>query len=173
MDLEIKTRHFQLFEESQEMIEGQFEKIERFSPRPVTGIKLQITHENSIFQCDGVLHLRNQEFRAESSAALPEHATQSVADHFQRQLEKFKGKISAKQRGEAGGLGVAMIPDEMPSVAMGEDFELQDLDASTAREAFAASESPFFVFRNVGNGKIAVVYRRQDGELGLMEARND
>jgi len=170
MELEIKTRHFNLDDEARETIEAQFEKLLRFSPRPVSQVRLQIVFENNQFTCDGVLHLKHQEFRAENTGAEPVLATQGVAENLQRQLEKFKGKVSAKQRGEAGGLG-ANLPAEEPSVFFAtESFEMRDMDPIAARAAFTDSDGPFLVFRNADNGRIAVVYRRSDGELGLMEA---
>ena len=170
MDLEIKTRHFTLDDEAREQIEAQFEKILRFSPRPVSAIRLQIRFENNVFHCDGVLHLKNQEFRAQNEGAEPALATQGVADNLQRQLEKFKGKVSAKQRGEAGGLG-ANLPPEQPTVHFQiESFVMHDMDLVAARAAFTDSDAPFLVFRNTDTGRIGVVYRRSDGELGLMEA---
>jgi len=170
MNLEIKTRHFQMSDEGRERIEAQFEKVVRFSPRPVTSIRLQIVHENNVFVCDGVLSLRNQEFRAENTGDQPELATQGVADVLLRQLEKFKGKISGKQRGETGGLGRALPADEPPVHFTTESFEMHDMDPGVARDAFTDSNAPFLVFRNADNGRIGVVYRRHDGELGLMEA---
>jgi putative sigma-54 modulation protein len=170
MDLEIKTRHFTLDDEARELIDAQFEKLERFAPRPVSVTRLQINFENNVFHCDGVLHLKHQEFRAENTGAEPALATQGVAENLQRQLEKFKGKVSAKQRGEAGGLG-ANLPPEQPSVFFEtENFEMHDMDPIAARAAFTDSEAPFLVFRNTDTGKIGVVYRRSDGELGMMEA---
>ena len=170
MNLEIKTRHFQMSDEGHEQIEAQFEKVVRFSPRPVSSVRLQIVYENNVFVCDGLLLLRNQEFRAENTGEQPELATQGVADLLLRQLEKFKGKISGKQRGEAGGLGRAIASDEPAVHFATESFEMRDMDAGSARDAFTASDAPFLVFRNADNGRIGVVYRRHDGELGLMEA---
>jgi len=170
MDLEIKTRHFTLDDEARELIEAQFEKVTRFSPRPVSQVKLQIIFQNNVFHCDGVLHLKHQEFRAENDGAEPTLATQGVAENLQRQLEKFKGKVSAKQRGEAGGLG-ANLPPEQPSVHFQiESFVMHDMDPIAARTAFTDSDAPFMVFRNADSGRVGVVYRRGDGELGLMEA---
>lgn len=170
MNLEIKTRHFQIGDDHRERIEAQFEKVVRFSPRPVSSIRLQIVHENNMFTCDGLLILKNQEFRAENTGSEPELATQGVAEILLRQLEKFKGKISSKQRGEVGGLG-RILPDEEPTVHFAaESFEMRDMDALTARDAFTDSNAPFLVFRNVDTGRIGVVYRRGDGELGLMES---
>jgi ribosomal subunit interface protein len=172
MNLEIKTRHFQLWDEVRERIEAQFEKLERFSPRPVSAIRLQIVHENNVFHCDGVLVLKSQEFRAENTGAEPDLATQGVAENLQRQLEKFKGKISGKQQREAGGLGRAFGDGEPAVHFAAEDFVLHDMDTLSARDAFTDSDAPFLVYRNVDTGRIGVVYRRADGELGFMEASN-
>ncbi len=54
-----------------------------------------------------------------------------------------------------------------------ENFELRDMDLLVARDAFTDSDAPFLVFRNVDSGRIGVVYRRTDGELGVMEATNE
>ena len=172
MTIEIKTRHFQLGDESREKIEAAFDKVERFSPRPVSEIKLQIVHENNEFHCDGVLYLKGQEFRAENTGYEPELAAQGVADQLHRQLDKFKGKISGRQRGEAGGLGMALQDDEASVHFATEHFELRNLDAVKARAAFTDSEAPFLVYRDSDSGRISVVYRRADGDLGLMEARD-
>ena len=173
MNVEIKTRHFQLWDEVREKIEGQFEKVERFAPRPVSSIRLQIVHENNVFHCDGVLSIKSQEFRAENTAGEPDQATQGVADNLHRQLEKYKGKISGKQQRDAGGLGHAMDSGEPVVHFSAENFELRDMDLLVARDAFTDSDAPFLVFRNVDSGRIGVVYRRTDGELGVMEATNE
>jgi putative sigma-54 modulation protein len=170
MNLDIRTRFFHLDPEARERIEAQFEKLARFSPRPITDVKLQIVFENNLFTCDGLLLLRNQEFRAENSGAEPELATQGVAENLQRQLDKFKGKVSGKQRGEPGGLGRAQLAEEQPVLFATEHFELREMDALSARTAFTASDAPFLVFQNTDTGRLGVVYRRRDGELGLMEA---
>jgi hypothetical protein len=47
------------------------------------------------------------------------------------------------------------------------------MDVDSALRAFQDSELPFLVFRNVANARVAVVYRRRDGDLGLLESRQD
>ncbi|MEZ4387698.1 MAG: HPF/RaiA family ribosome-associated protein [Candidatus Krumholzibacteriia bacterium] len=172
MNLELKTRHFQLDDEMEEKIAATFEKLERFSPRPISEVRLLINHENNLFHCDGVLFLKGQEFRAENTGAEPDLAAAGVAEVLQRQLEKYKGKISGKHRGEAGGLGAAQ--DEVaPTVHFAtEHFEMLNLNAARARDAFTDSDAPFLVYRDTDTGRVSVVYRRKDGDLGIMEARN-
>jgi putative sigma-54 modulation protein len=173
MKIEIKTRHFQLDDEVRRRIEAQCEKLIRFSPRPISEVRLQIVFEKNQFTCDALLLLKSQEFRAENTGAEPDLASQGVVENLQRQLDKFKGKVSGKQRGEAGGLGRAMSAPAPTVHFATEHFELLEMDPIRARDEFTASDAPFLVFRNSDTGKLGVVYRRQDGDLGLMEATGD
>ena len=177
MQLDITTRHFALGEEQRETIEAALEKLERFSPRPVQSFRLTLTHEGGRFEADAVLHLKNHDFRAEGGALEPEYAVDEIVESLRKQLTKFKGKISGKQKGEEGGLGRAMVEEgggfgggaELPAEVEG--FVLRDLDVAGAKEAFAAADLPFLVFRNVDTERLGVIYRREDGKLGHMEAR--
>ena len=120
-----------------------------------------------------MLLLRSQEFRAENSGDEPELAAQGVVENLQRQLDKFKGKVSGKQRGEQGGLGRALAPPSPQVYFATEHFEILEMDPGTARNVFTASDAPFLVFRNTDTGRLGVIYRRQSGDLGLMEAVGD
>jgi len=175
MQFDITTRHFNLGDDQRETIEAALDKLERFSPRPVQSLRLTLTQEGGRFEADAVLHLKNNDFRAEAQALEPEYAVDELVESLRKQLAKFKGKISGKQKGEEGGLG-RVLGDGGPAAgdvgdARVEGFVLRDLDVAGAREAFAAAELPFLVFRNVDNARLGVIYRRADGAIGHMEAR--
>lgn len=174
MQIEITTRHFNLGEEQTETIEADLNKLEKFSPRPVQTVKVTITHEAGLFNADSVMHLKNQEFRAKGEGREPEFAVAELVESLRKQLAKWKGKISGKQKGEQGGLGKAMLaeggllPDD--DVSRPEGFILRDLDIDGAKAAFSGGNAPFLVFRNVASNKLGVIYRRENGELGHMES---
>jgi ribosomal subunit interface protein len=173
MQMEIITRHFQLGDDQRETIEAALEKLERYSPRPIESLKLTLTHEAGQFTGDIVLHLRQHDFRAEATAIEPEFATNELVESLRKQLNRFKGKISAKQKGEEGGLGRAMVDDGGVFVSdqvVTEGFVLKDLSVEDAQTTFAAGDLPFLIFRNTANARLGVIYRRGDGELGHMEA---
>jgi len=176
MQMEIITRHFTLGDDQKETIEAAVEKLERFSPRPVQGMKMTIAHEAGRFFADSVLHLKAHDFRAKGEGAEPEIAVNEMLENLRPQLTKFKGKISGKQKGEQGGLGKAMIGDEgglLPPEIPAEGFVLRDMDVAAAKEAFNADEMPFLIFRNVDNERIGVVYMRDNGDVAHMESNND
>jgi ribosome-associated translation inhibitor RaiA len=176
MEKEIITRHFSLGEDQTVMVEEAIDKLEKFSPRPVQSLKLTINHESGQFFADGVLHLKSHEFRASGEGREPEICVVEFTENLRKQLAKFKGKISGKQKGEDGGLAKAMLDggeylDDDEDSAAG--FALRDMDVAGAKEAFAATELPFLVFRNIENSRVGVIYQLEDGGLGHMESNND
>ncbi len=176
MEKEIITRHFSLGEEQTVMVEEAIDKLEKFSPRPVQSLKLTINHEAGKFYSDGVLHLKSSEFRAKGEGREPEISVVEFTESLRKQLAKYKGKISGKQKGGDGGLGKVMHDG---GAYLGEDeeeaegFALQSLDLDGAKEAFKGTDLPFLVFRNVDNNRVGVVYEMDNGELGFMESNND
>ncbi len=175
MQIEITTRHFTLGDDQNETINEDLGKLEKFSPRPVESLKVTITHEAGRFSADSVMRLKHQEFRAKGEGFEPELAINELTESLRKQLSKWKGKISGKQKGEEGGLGKAMLdgPAFLPDEDAGpEGFVLRDLDLDSAKAAFAESDAPFLVFRNSDNSKVGVIYRRENGELAHMESTN-
>jgi len=176
MQLEINARHFTMGDDQRELIESAVEKLAKFSPRPVQSMKMTITHEAGRFQADSVLSLKSNDFRAKGEGMEPEFAVNEMVENLRKQLAKYKGKISGKQKGEEGGLGRAMVAGSALAEAGSgepEGFVLQDLDVAVARDKFEAGDLPFLLFRNIDNDKLGVIYRRDNGELGHMEPEND
>ncbi len=176
MQKEIITRHFNLGEDQEAMVDEAIDKLERFSPRPVQSVKLTIIHEGGVFTADGVLHLKNHEFRAKGEGREPEVSVVEFVESLRKQLAKFKGKISGKQKGEDGGLGKAMVDGEAfigDADSAPEGFVLRDMDVTAAKDTFSGNDQPFLVFRNIDTSRVGVIYRRDDGEIGHMESNND
>jgi putative sigma-54 modulation protein len=178
MRVEIVTRHFTLGDDQREKIEAAVEKLERFSPRPVVLARLTLTHESGMFSGDCVLRLKNNEFRAKADALEPELTVTDLTESLRRQLSKFKGKMSARQKAGDGGLGRALLDAGLledagltPTETRG--FRLHDMDVDSAMQTFRDSDLPFLVFRNVATSRVGVVYRRRSGELGIIESYSD
>ena len=139
-------------------------------------MKITIDHEAARFQADAVLYLKNHEFRAKEEGMEPEYAVNELVESLRKQLVKFKGKTSGRQKGEEGGLGRALVEGEVLPGGRDlppEGFVLKDMEVDLAKEAFARSSRPFLVFRNLANAKLGVIYKLENGELAHMEATKD
>ena len=96
-------------------------------------------------------------------------------DKMQRQIERYKGK---RNRGRGDGLPAAAVVPEVPveeepaapAIVRRKSFTLVPMDENEAIEQMALLEHEnFFVFYNVATNAINILYKRRDGNFGIIE----
>jgi putative sigma-54 modulation protein len=104
-------------------------------------------------------------------------AIDNAADKMQRQIERFKGKRS---RGRGDGTPASEVIPSQEEVEEGarsaivrrKSFTLVPMDENEAVEQMAlVAHEDFFIFYNVNSNSINVLYKRRDGNLGLIEPK--
>jgi len=100
----------------------------------------------------------------------------AVADKLHRQVARFKEK--RERRGRAvGGEGVVVQEevenvvgeDEEPAVVRVKRFLVRPMTEEEAIEQMELLGHDFFLFYNAANDSMNVVYRRKDGDYGLLQ----
>lgn len=98
-------------------------------------------------------------------------------DKMQRQIERFKGKRT-RGRGDgtpASEVGVVPMEPEVapkPIIVRRKTFTLIPMDENEAIEQMAlVAHEDFFIFYNVNTNSVNVLYRRRDGDYGLIEPK--
>jgi putative sigma-54 modulation protein len=110
--------------------------------------------------------------RAEERSADMRASIDAVLDKMVRQIDRYKGKRS-RGRARAQRSRQALVAEE-PEPELGEIVRVKrfPVTAMTPQEAVEQMEllgHDFFVFYNADNEELNVVYRRQDGNYGLLE----
>jgi len=103
-------------------------------------------------------------------------AVDLALEKMQRKIERYKGK---RVRGRGDGTPTAEIVAEAPApiedegtlvIARRKTFALVPRDEMEALEQMSRlGHENFFVFFNINNNQINVLYRRRDGSYGLIE----
>lgn len=110
-------------------------------------------------------------FRAETTEEDVNDAVDKLIDVLIRQIRKNKTRLERRLRTGA----FAPEPEEEPlpedeyHVVRQKSFSVKPLDVEEAILQMNLLGHQFFMFRNVETGEINVVYRRQDGDYGLLE----
>ncbi len=172
MQIEIHSRHFTLGEEMKDKIVEKLENLQRYSPSEPVGARMALTHDGGRFVGDLTLNLKQHSCHAKVEHVEPDGAAFLAIESVERQLRRHKDRVK-DHRGKApdGGLGIVMsdeVLDNEGSALIGDEFALRDLDLEQAKAAYAESETPFFVFRNLKTSEVNVLYRRDDGEYVIM-----
>jgi len=127
---------------------------------------------------DGVL-MRAEESRVNDMYA----SVDAVVEKLENQIQKFKGKVYGKSQdagpkeretvktqamGEAFGSGEQAEPRN-PQVVRVKKFVMKPMTPDEAAQQMELVHHNFFVFRNVDTEEVSVVYKRDDGNYGLIQ----
>ncbi len=102
-----------------------------------------------------------------------------VMDKLEAQVRKFKEKINAKKRNTTETIRAAEEPAPASApVASGEiqvirnNNAVKPMNVEEAVEELLKLEHEFILFRNADTNALNVVYRRKDGNVGLVDPGN-
>jgi putative sigma-54 modulation protein len=130
------------------------------------------------------MHGRGHIVRAKASAADALGAVDRVVDKLEHRMEKLKGKLVGRSHprrhgnhdlddDDAGAEADATDPTAVGSVTRIVKTKRFDIKPMTPEEAALQMEllgHDFFFFTNAETVRAAVVYRRADGDIGLIDA---
>ena len=110
--------------------------------------------------------------RAEETSEDLYAAIDLVEEKLERQLKKYKSKLSSKRapRGEITAEIEEYFEDDEQTIVRRKEVFLKPIDEEEAITQMELLGHTFFVFKNVDTGKINVVYKRTDGDYGIIEA---
>jgi len=119
--------------------------------------------------------------RGEESAEDPYAAIDRVADKLERQLHKVRNRWihkrrldeARRQRTQEEQAERALygwdVPDESPQIVRRKRFATKPMTTEEAQVQMELLDHSFFAYRDAETGRFHVLYRRRDGQLGLIE----
>jgi putative sigma-54 modulation protein len=116
----------------------------------------------------GKYNIRAEEVNPDLYAAID-----LVVDKLERQFKKYRGKLTSKRVQKEDYQSVEIeeyFEDEEKSIVRRKEVYLKPIDEEEAITQMELLGHSFFVFKNVDTNKINVVYKRNDGDYGVIEA---
>jgi putative sigma-54 modulation protein len=179
MKLTTTARHFESTPELIEFAENKIRKLKRYWD--------QILHVDAIMSVEKFrhiaeikVHVNGHDFAAkEESDDMYSSIEKSVKD-LERQMKKFKGKVVVNAHSHRkGGLKAQAIEKIIGSTSVGAPLGPRiikevspDVDDCTPEEAIVIMEENgrnFMLFNSKESGTLSLVYKREDGNYGLLE----
>ncbi|MDP8992010.1 MAG: sigma 54 modulation/S30EA ribosomal C-terminal domain-containing protein, partial [Actinomycetota bacterium] len=128
--------------------------------------------------CEVTLHGHGHVVRARAAAPDAMAAVDLVVDKAAHRLEKLKGKLVGRSHPRrhgppaAGEVRPAEGPDEdheAPRIVKVKQFAMKPMSPEEAVLQMELLGHDFFLFTNAESDTAAVVYRRNDGDIGIIE----
>jgi ribosomal subunit interface protein len=154
------------------------------------GYSSQVTVEKSgsRFSADCKIHLDSgAALQASGEANDPQAAFDAASERIAKRIRRYKRKLKDHHNG-AGNAGSAeiaytvmdSIPEEddelpenyAPTIVAESSKQLRTMSVANAVMALDMTDEPVLMFRSPGNEQLNIVYRRNDGNIGWIDAAN-
>jgi len=181
MQLIITGKNMSVGERTDKYVRQKLGRLDRHLNEPVEAhVELSTENTKDVNQRQIVqvtLQKNGAIIRAEERSADLRAAVDAVVDKLDKQVRRYKDKQVRKRRAPVG-LGEAVAEQEQeletaPLIVRTKRFKTAPMSAPEAVERMELLGHSFYLFLNDLTGELNVVYRRNDGNYGVLEAQLD
>lgn len=174
MQLIIHGKNLTVTPALREYLEKKIKRVERLTDQPVT-VQANLTLERGRYIIEVTIPVNGLLVRGEETNADAHASIDLVADKLEKQLERYKKARLARKREAAprpealGSVGEALGDEGETHLVKTKRFPAKPLTVDDAILQMNLLGHGFFVFHNAETDEFNVVYRRHDGNYGLLE----
>ena len=187
MKLNVHGRNIEVTDWMQQYVEKKVERLERYLPQ-AREAKAELVYSETRASADRytaqlTIWANGRILRAEESTGDIFASIDAIVDKMSRQIERYKGRRYNHQRREAAAgaadadLAATILPEEaeveaeenMGNVVRTKCFLVQPMTQEEAAEQMELLGHDFFIYFSVEAKALNVLYRRKDGNYGLLQ----
>jgi len=179
MELKTTARHFEATPELVTFTENKIRKLKRFWDQ-ILHVEAIMSVEKFRHIAEVKVHVNGHDFSAKEESDDMYASIEKSVKNLEKQMKKFKGKIVLNAHGHRKGVFKAETREKVigsASIGSVKGLEIveevahgiRDLSAEAAIVLMEDEETNFMLFNNTESGKLNIVYRRADGNYGLLE----
>jgi putative sigma-54 modulation protein len=184
MELIFRGKHLNLKDDFREYAEKKLSRISRYLPvaeHAIVDVRREGKESDGRFVVQVTVNANGTFLRAEERAGQLEAAIDAVSDILSRQVTRFKKKSLYRSQRRAGKEEVVVAPDaedepDLPpgaqivsgKVVKRKQFAVKPMTEAEAVEQMELLGHNFFLFRDEDRQALALLYRRRDGDYGLI-----
>ena len=179
MRLQVKGKNLDVSDSIRSYAEDKLRKLERQLADP-TQIELELSVErnpsiSANHVAEATIWTKGPTLRAREASADMRASIDQLVDKLERQVQRYRQK-RRRRTGRDNGSSLEEtqpVHDESePMIVKTKQFAVKPMGPEEAVLQLELVGHDFFVFRNADSGEINVVYRRRDGDYGLIEPQD-
>jgi putative sigma-54 modulation protein len=176
MELIIKGKNMEVTEQLRQYVERKIGRLDRYLPNvdearvELSVQKAKSSQDRQVVQV--TMRSNSTILRAEERSADMFAAVDAVRDKLQRQMKRLKEKpVRRMERQQAAAAAQPTVAEveEPPRIVRTKRFVVTSMTEEEAIEQMELLGHDFFIFYNPSADSVNVVYRRRDGNYGLLQ----
>lgn len=168
MNIIISGKHMDLTKNLKEYAE---EKISRF-PKYLGNISeatVTLSVEKYRHKAEVLLKANGSFIQAESTTEEMYASIDDVVEKLARQIRKFKDKNVSLRKSKDKAESLPETEETFPAIIKNKSYNLKPMSVEEASMQMDLMGREFLVFTNASSGDMNVLYKRNDGNFGLIE----
>jgi putative sigma-54 modulation protein len=175
MQVTVIGRHIEATDALKQYATEKFGRLEKYLPKGAQAvITLSVVKKvhhfaEAVIKSNGVLIQASEETEEMYSAI------DLLVEKIERRARKYKEKLvdhkhqSGKAETITSASALSHPDDRIPQIIRTKRFDLKPMLPEEAVMQMELLDKEFFIFSNAGSGHINVIYKRKDGNVGLIE----
>jgi putative sigma-54 modulation protein len=177
MQLNISGKNLEVTDSLRQYVEKKIGRLDRYMPT-ITDARMELSVENTRAAKDRqvaqmTLRTKHAILRAEEASSDMFASIDAVLDKMQRQIDHYKGKRWSKHAVDEGTDATSEAEEESDEEASRitrvKRFAMIPMDEDEAVDQMELLGHDFYVFYNISDNQLNVVYRRRGGDYGLIK----
>lgn len=175
MQVTVLGRHIEVTDSLKQYATEKFSRLEKYLPKAVQvvitlAVVKKVHHfAEAVIKSNGLLIQASEETEEMYSAI------DLLIEKIERRARRYKEKLvdhkhqTNKAEAAAMAASASSSEDPIPQIIKIKRFDLKPMTPEEAVMQMELLDKEFFIFSNAGSGFISVIYKRKDGNVGLIE----
>jgi putative sigma-54 modulation protein len=175
MQVTVIGRHIEATDALKQYATEKLSKLEKYLPKTIQiAVTLSVTKKihhtaEAVIKSNGLLIQASVETDEMYSAI------DLLVEKLERRVRRYREKLVDHKHQSSKTDSIATAPlsshpeDRIPRIIKTKRFDLKPMQPEEAVMQMELLDKDFFMFANAGNGQINVIYKRKDGNVGLIE----
>lgn len=169
MNIIVTGRNLEITPALREYAEKKISKFDRYLSN-ITEAVVTLSIQKYQHKAEVLLKVDGYLIQAEGVTGEIYSSIDEVVEKLEKQIKKYKEKINSRRKGE----NKVPIPEKRasekePKIIKVKRFEMKPMSPEEAAMQMELLDKDFFVFENDRTGQLNVIYKRTDGNYGLIE----
>ena len=167
MNINVTGRHIEITENLRQYVIEKISKFEKYLGS-IFDAAITLDVEKYRHKADVLLKANSVAIQAESVTSEMYASIDDVVDKLERQLKKQKGKFTAqRKRGTKASVETVEV-EKTPMIVTEKLYDKKPMSPEEAAMELEMLGNTFMVFTNASTNDINVIYKRTDGNYGLI-----
>jgi putative sigma-54 modulation protein len=178
MQFQVKGKNLEVSDALRSYAEEKLGKLERQLTDPRVELELAVERNPSIAEnhvAEATIWTNGPVLRAREASSDMRASIDQLVEKLERQVNRYRTRARSRRRraaraNEPASETIPVVADEEePLIVKMKQFAVNPMSAEEAVLQLELIGHDFFVFRDAASGEVNVVYRRRDGDYGLIE----